>query len=257
MDRFDVTTADHHTTNQVATASGYSVQQVRDLERLGVIPAAVRLPNGYRRFTAEHVAALRAYRLLAGAVGPVMARSTMRDLQNLSRGDAVALIVGLHVVLARSHDDSIAAIEALDSIVEEEFEDATPVPTDAMTITELGSAVGVRSSTLRFWEDEGLLRPERTPKLQSRVYPLAEIRYARIVAALRAGGYRIPAVQAVMESLRSVGDAADARAAIQSRLRTVAAQSEALIRAGADLVDLLPRETPPDSAVGDQSVDGT
>lgn len=244
VDRFDGATAGRHTTNQVATASGYSVQQVRDLERLGVIPAATRQLNGYRRFTAKHVAALRAYRLLAGAVGPVVARSTMRDLQNLPRADAVAMIARLHVEIARSRDDSIAAIEALDSIVEEEHEDATPVPADRMTITELGGAIGVRSSTLRFWEHEGLLKPERTPELQSRVYPLAEIRYARIVAALRAGGYRIAAVQAVVQSLRSVGDTTDARAALQSRLRAAATQSEAVIRAGADLLELIPRETP-------------
>ena len=63
------------TTGRLAAAGGYSVQQVRDLERLGVIPPAVRMLNGYRRFGPEHVTALRAYRALAVAVGPVEARS--------------------------------------------------------------------------------------------------------------------------------------------------------------------------------------
>ena len=35
-------------TAQLSRASGYSVQQVRDLERLGVIPPAAREQNGYR-----------------------------------------------------------------------------------------------------------------------------------------------------------------------------------------------------------------
>ena len=61
-------------TATVAAASGYSVQQVRDLEALGVIPAATRAPNGYRQFAAEHVRGLRAYRDLARAVGAVEAR---------------------------------------------------------------------------------------------------------------------------------------------------------------------------------------
>jgi DNA-binding transcriptional MerR regulator len=61
-------------TVDVARASGYSVQQVRDLERLGVIPPAARSGNGYRSYTPIHVHALRAYRGLAEAVGPVEAR---------------------------------------------------------------------------------------------------------------------------------------------------------------------------------------
>lgn len=243
---------DFHRTSQLAAATGYSVQQVRDLERLGVIPDAVRQHNGYRRFGAEHVAALHAYRLLAEAVNPVVARATMRDVQTLPRAEAVALIVDLHVTLARARTNSIAAIEALNSIVEEQVIDAASTPADAMTITELGTAIGVRSSTLRFWEHEGLLAPERAPELNTRLYPLAEIRYARIVAALRAGGYRIPAVQAVMESLRSIGDADDARTALQTRLRTIAAQSEALLRAGAYLADVISRRAPAEPAIETQ-----
>ena len=49
-------------TTDVARESGYSAQQVRDLERLGVIPAARRSGNGYRSYTPLHVRALRAYR---------------------------------------------------------------------------------------------------------------------------------------------------------------------------------------------------
>ncbi|WP_371746851.1 MerR family transcriptional regulator [Rhodococcus pyridinivorans] len=71
------------TTGRLAAATGYSVQQVRDLERLGVIPSAVRMPNSYRRFGPEHVTALRAYRALAVAVGPVEARRVMHDVQVL------------------------------------------------------------------------------------------------------------------------------------------------------------------------------
>lgn len=232
---------DDYTTSQLASATGYSVQQVRDLEHLGVVPPAVRQPNGYRRFGSEHITALRAYRHLAMAVGPVVARSTMREAQTLPYDQAIARIVALHVALARSRDDSLAAVHALDSIVEEDAHDAVPTPADSMSITELSNAIGVRSSTLRFWEQQGLVTPDRAPGLNTRHYPLAAIRDARIVAALRAGGYRIPAVQAVMESLRTVRGTDDARAALQNRLRTVAAQSESLLRAGTDIADLISR----------------
>ncbi|GAA1860454.1 hypothetical protein ACFQZV_00600 [Microbacterium koreense] len=50
-----------YSTSHLADASGYSVQQVRDLEHLGVIPPALRQPNGYRQFTGTHAIALRSY----------------------------------------------------------------------------------------------------------------------------------------------------------------------------------------------------
>lgn len=108
-----------------------------------------------------------------------------------------------------------------------------------MSITELSAALGVRSSTLRFWEQEGLITLERGEPLAARRYPPDAVRDARIVAALRAGGYRIPAVQAVMTSLRTLDNTTDARNALQDRLQSIASRSDALLRAGTDLSDLL------------------
>lgn len=227
-----------YSTSRLAAASGYSVQQVRDLEHLGVIPPANRETNGYRRFGPEHLTALHAYRQLAIAIDPVNARITMTEAHQLPYEEAIARVVALHVNLARSRDDTIAALQALGSIVDEDRNAAPPSPADAMSIIELAAALGVRSSTLRFWEQQGLITPERTTRLGTRRYPIAAIRDARIVAALRAGGYRIPAVQAVMDSVHSL-KADDARHALQERLRTIATRSDALLRAGTDIANLI------------------
>ena len=236
-------TGAHHdesyTTSGLAAASGYSVQQVRDLERLRVIPPAERRSNGYRRFGRVHESALRAYRLLALAVGPVVARETMRDIRLLPIDEAVARIVALHVGLAHSRDDTVAALRALDSIVDESAHEVPAAPGDVLTVTELSAALGVRSSTLRFWELEGLIAPERAGPRSPRRYDPDAVNTARIVAALRAGGYGVPAVRAVMTSLREIGDPRDARGHLQDRLQRIAARSEALLRAGTDLADLL------------------
>lgn len=244
MEGYHMTSTDAHdseqyTTSRLAAVSGYSVQQIRDLERLEVIPPAARQLNGYRQFTSVHVTALRAYRRLAIAIGPVIARATMREIWRLAYDEAVARIVALHVDLARSRDDTIAALHALDSIVEETAQDSPPAPGDTMSITDLSTALGVRSSTLRFWEQEGLIAPERAGHLSARRYPPGAVNDARIVAALRAGGYRIPAVNAVMASLRTIDDTTNARDALRSRLNNVASRSEALLRAGKDITDLL------------------
>lgn len=74
----------------------------------------------------------------------------MLEIRDRPANEAIAFIVALHVELARSRDDTIAALHALDDIVEESTHDAFAVPADAMSITELSAALGVRSSTLRF-----------------------------------------------------------------------------------------------------------
>lgn len=227
------------TTAALAAATGYSVGLVRDLEGLAVIPPAARHTNGYRRFGPAHAVALRAYRALAIALGPVTARITLREVQALPYDEAIARIVALHVALARGRADALAALDALTGIVDEDRHDTPDADADGMSISELAAALGVRTSTLRFWEQQGLLTPERTGPLQSRWYPLAAIRDARIVAVLRAGGHRIPAVQAVMRSLREVGDTRDLHTALSDRLRTIGRQSEALLRAGTDIADLI------------------
>ena len=230
----------HLSTRRISTLTGYSVQQIRDLEALAVIPAARRGPNGYRSFSTTHVVALKAYRHLASAVGPVVARTTMRAARLLPREQGLARIIALHVDLAKARTATVDALHALGSIVDESAREAPPTPADDMTITEVSRAVGVRSSTLRFWEAEGLLSPNRQPANNSRIYPPDAVRDARVIAALRDGGYGIPTVRTIMTTMTDhVGGSPEARRALESRLDTIASQSAALLRAGADLANLL------------------
>lgn len=228
------------TTASVAAATGYSVQQIRDLEALGVLPPAPRAANGYRVFTGEHVRVLRSYRDLALAVGPVRARSTLRDVRTLPGEEALAQLSSLHVGLVREREDALAAQEALLAIRDEAFAETAPTSEDTMTISELAGALGVRTSTLRFWEKEGLVAAERVDGRMgaARRYPLAAIREARIAAALRAAGYRIPEVRETIGALRGFHRLEDPLSALEERVGAIAMRMSALLRAGAELARL-------------------
>jgi DNA-binding transcriptional MerR regulator len=110
-----------------------------------------------------------------------------------------------------------------------------------MTITELSGALGVRASTLRFWEKAGLVAPERiiTPAGSARRYHLAAIREARITAALRAAGYRIPDVQRAIEAIRDLHDVSHSLGALDARLAAIAQRALALLRAGTALSEII------------------
>jgi DNA-binding transcriptional MerR regulator len=222
-------------TVEVARESGYSVQQVRDLERLGVIPPAARSGNGYRSYTPVHVRALHAYRGLASAVGPVEARRLLAELRTQTLAEAASAISAVHVRLARERDEVLRAQQALRAIRAEPTAPGTERESDAMTITELAGALRVRPSTLRFWEEEGLVHPERVTSLRARRYGLSAIRSARIVAALRSAGYGIPAVREIMDSLHGLDGPGDTRRILRERLDTIATRTVALLRAGTDL----------------------
>lgn len=236
-------------TSEVADASGYSAQQVRDLAELGVIPPAARAANGYRQFDQTHLAALATYRDLALAVGPAQARALMRELPTVARtsgvAHAVALVGDLHVRLAREREQALAARSALQAIHGEATDGVSEPAEDSMTISELSEALGVRPSTLRFWEAAGLVAPERVgqhrhpgsgrPVAGARLYHLAAIREARIAAALRAGGYRIPAVREAIAAVRDLAEVGQSVAALEARLEVLAQRWLALLRAGAAL----------------------
>ncbi len=219
-------------TAEVAEISGCSVQQVRRLETIGVIPAAERRPNGYRTFTEVHLRALGAYRLLAAAIGPVDAAALMMRRDRTSEVD-IAAALGEHAAsLDAERKQVLAARDALLTVA------ADTGGEDPMTITELSQALGVPASTLRFWESEGLIDPERVVSggVRARLYRSLAIRDARITAALRAGGYRIPEVRQALGALRDLGDAGASLTALDERTASIEARLRDLFRAGGLIV---------------------
>jgi DNA-binding transcriptional MerR regulator len=147
------------------------------------------------------------------------------------------------VRLAREREEALRAQQALRAIQAEadtpEFEQDVEQDSDAMTITELSRALGVRASTLRFWEQEGLVTPERVTSLQARRYDLSAIRTARIVTALRSAGYGIPAVREIVGSLHRLDGTEEAERVLGERLDGIALRTVGLLRAGADLATVV------------------
>lgn len=233
--------AESLTVASVAAETGYSAQQIRGLERLGVIPPAPRARNGYRQFSADHVRDLHTYRDLAQAVGPVEARRAMREIRTLPTAEAAALLCSLHTRLNHERDQAVAARTALLSIQAEATTDAAPSEADSMTITELSRALGVRPSTLRFWEQSGLVSPDRIPTRAgpARRYPLPAIREARITTALRSAGYRIPEVRQAITAIRDLQDVGNSLEALNTRLDAIAERALALLRASTPLSEII------------------
>ncbi|WP_043661598.1 MerR family transcriptional regulator [Thermocrispum municipale] len=220
-------------TVDVARRSGYSVQQIRLLEDSGVLPPADRTPGGHRVYRDEHVHAALAYRGLAAGMGPVEAKKVLRAVNANARSQALALLDAAHADLHRQRQQLAMAKQAAEAITLEPIADVRA--SDAMTISELADALGIRTSTLRHWDAEGLVVPDRDPHTRTRRYTPAQVRDARIVHQLRQAGYPIPMLAEVMPHLRHPHGLQEVRRMLAARDERLDARSQALCEGTAEL----------------------
>ncbi|MFJ3203096.1 MerR family transcriptional regulator [Streptomyces sp. NPDC086989] len=224
-------------TVDVARRTGYSVQQIRNLERDGVLPPAVRTAAGHRVHTEVHVHSALAYRSLAVGTGPVEAKQIVRAAHEGPAARLLALLDAVHARLDRERTQLALAREAAAQISAEPMADVRPA--DAMGVSELAEALGVRASTLRHWDAEGLVVPDRLPPRGSRRYTPAQVRDARIVHQLRGAGYRVGPLRALMPDLRSGRGRESVEAALAVREAAIATRSRALLDAAAAIRAIL------------------
>lgn len=97
----------------------------------------------------------------------------------------------------------------------------------------------MRSSTLRHWDAEGLVVPQRDSARGTRRYAPAQVRDARIVHQLRVAGYRIAPLRSLLPQLRGIHRSEDIRAALADRDLSINARSRALLDGATALNALL------------------
>lgn len=231
-------------TVDVARRVGYSVQQVRNLEQAGVLPAAIRTKSHYRIYTQTHVQAALAYHTLAAGIGPIEAKAIMRAVHRDrdSTPDLLARLDAAHARLHAERQELKLAKEAAEAIVAEPIEDVRP--SDSMTVSELANALGVRSSTLCHWDAEGLVVPHRTSSRRARTYSPSDVRDARIVHQLRMAGYRIGPIQALMPQLHTARRWEEVLSALVAREASITARSRALLQSAAALSAVIDASEP-------------
>ena len=224
-------------TTDIARRAGYSAQQVRNLERDGVLPPVTRTAKGYRVYEDVHLRSALAYRALAAGVGPVEAKKIVRAFHQLPASQALALFDAAHARLDAERAELRQAEEAARAISGEPIDDIRA--SDSMSVSELAAALGVRPSTLRHWHAEALVIPDRDPVRGTRRYTPAQVRDARIVHQLRKAGYRITPLRALLPELRRNRRSEDVVSALAAREAGITVRSRALLDGAAALSAVL------------------
>jgi DNA-binding transcriptional MerR regulator len=238
-------------TKDLAQAAQISVQQVRNYEASGFIPAVERSPSGYRRYTQQHLVALKTARHLIAGYGGLRAQQIMRAVHQGRLADALALVDERHAELAGTRAQLEQTLAAL-SMLATQLPETHPRFSQRLRVGAAARLVGVRISSLRFWEQQGLLHPIRERGSRYRLYDEQQLRRLRIVALLRQANYDFAAIRTTLDELES-GQPQRAVAAVEQRRSELAGLSWRCIEALAALHAYI-REflgdtgAPPDSA---------
>jgi len=217
-------------TRDLARSAAISTQLVRDYEAEGFIPPAERSPNGYRRFTARHLTALQTARALIEGYGRPRAGAILLAAHTGRLADALALIDARHAELDRSRTQLDQTLNTLSTLIGRLPGPSPLHPVPRLRIGDAARLVGVRVSAVRFWEQQGLLHPERAHGSRYRAFDDHQIRRLRIVVLLRQANYDFASIRTTLTEVEA-DQPENAVAAIERRRHDVAAMSWRCLRA--------------------------
>ncbi|WP_137724248.1 MerR family transcriptional regulator [Prescottella subtropica] len=184
----------------LAREHGLSAQAVRNYEDAGILPPADRSDTGYRLYTPVHAQALRTFLTLRRGHGYRDAAAIMRAVHDGETETVFRLVDAAHVALAAERETRTEVASALGAL-----SGPAPVPVGPFTVGELAHRLGVHAATLRAWENEGILRPERDRATGYRVYGPEAVRDAEIARQLRRGGSPLPRIARFLDTVRDAG----------------------------------------------------
>lgn len=217
-------------THNLALAGHISVQQVRNYEANGLIPQAQRSPSGYRLYTQQHLAALKAVKSMVRGYGWPRTSAIMQALHRGDLAAALATIDERHAELASKRFQVEQTLFALRILTAQSASLHSSHPSQRVRVGEAAKQVGVRVSALHFWEQQGLLHPVREQHSRYRLYDEPQMRRLRVVVLLREAGYDFTVILSVLDEL-AAGRPEQAIVAVEKRREELTRTSWSCIEA--------------------------
>lgn len=225
---------------------GISAASVRLYEREGFLPPVDRGESGHRLYRERHLHALRVSRALMQGYGWEYARKVMRAVHRDDLAATMALVDARHARIDRGRHEVEEAVRAL-RLLSERLANPPPLGESSgqpgsLRVGEAARLAGVRSSSVRFWEQEGLLHPRRDARSGYRLYDRDDVGRLRIIIVLRDAGYRFDDIRQVLDEVGG-GNPAAALLRAQRRSGELEQLSLACMEATAALWSYLVRYT--------------
>jgi DNA-binding transcriptional MerR regulator len=143
---------------------------------------------------------------------------------------ALAIIDARHALIHVKRHQAQQVLKSIDTLMAERDDPEMGIPVRSLTIGEAAQAVGVPASTLRFWEQEGLILPGRDPMNRYRIYDRFQVRCLEVIARLRRDYYSFDVIREVMVEL-SESSPAESFRALEKRQDEISEESQIVITA--------------------------
>lgn len=200
----------------IAKRLGISTSSLRNYEARGIVPPVGRTPNGYRLYTDEHTAYFECITAMSPGFGMDITSSVLASLRRRQLGEALWVI---NEVQAATFQDKLVLEKAAELLEQWTTDKDKDEYGGLMTIGELSATAKLPASTLRYWEQEGLIGSTRNEEnnyrqydrfqivkiwmlksTQNAVYSADTVRLKQAIGNVRSGDLR--ALQSLIESAR-------------------------------------------------------
>jgi DNA-binding transcriptional MerR regulator len=184
---------------EIAKKLNISTSALRHYESWGLVPIVERAENGYRIYTKEHEAYFQCIRALNSGFGMDLVREVMPLIMNGKQLDALWIINKAQVELHAEKETVKRTVEMLD------LKDLTDIPKyqnkNSFTIGDVAKEANVSTSSIRHWEKEGLIKPNRHKESGFRIYGPSDIRRVLIIRTVQRVAYSLDIVREVLSDL--------------------------------------------------------
>jgi DNA-binding transcriptional MerR regulator len=205
---------------ELARAVGISAATVRMYEREGILPEADRNPSGHRRYRFRHLRALETARVLMQGYGWEHAKRVMRAVHAGQMAEVHTLVDARHAAIDRDRRQLVQTMQAFEVLTSKDERDRQFRLAERMKqpvrVGVAAREAGVPVSTVHFWEEQGLLLPQRDKESNYRLYTASDVRQLQVIVMLRDAGYRFDDIRPVVLDLAQ-GNPDAALAAMKKR----------------------------------------
>ena len=187
----------------LARATNISTASIRFYEREGILPPSIRRPSGHRRYTDQHLDALKTARIMMTGYGWSNTRDILRLVHNGKIDSALALVDARHANIHQERQTVTSTIAVLSQLEITPEQPRFSTQNRPVQIGVAASRIGVSVPTIRFWEASGLIQSARDPSSNFRVFGPTELERLQIVSTLRRAAYGINDIRRVIDALRN------------------------------------------------------
>lgn len=187
---------------EIAKRLNISTSALRHYESWGLVPKVERAKNGYRIYTNEHEAYFQCIRALNAGFGMDLVKKVMPLIINGKVHDSLWLINKAQVDLHSEKETVQKTVEILDS---KDLAGLSDIKRHRekiyFTIGEVAKEANVSASSIRHWEKEGLLKPQRHKESRFRIYNTSDIRRVFIIRTVQKAVYSLDIVREVLSDI--------------------------------------------------------